>query len=265
MILVFGLFGLIVGSFLNVVILRFGEKPLTGRSVCMSCGRKIAWFDLVPVFSWIMLGGACRRCGARISIQYPLVELATGILFAVVGGAPLPPVLQLLALPIAALLVAMFVYDLRHMLIPDLWAYLCAGLAFTGALCMGHDVSILIAGFVTALPLFLLHVISRGEWMGLGDAKLALSFGWLLGWFDGLYAVFLSFIIGAIVSLLLLGFSSLPVQRLLARVTHKTLSPTEAVAFTMKSEIPFGPFLILSCFIVWITHMYGIPLPLQPW
>src|SRR3989344_9700256 len=86
----FGLFGLIVGSFLNVLILRWGTRPLTGRSACMSCGRTIPWYDLVPVFSWILLGGQCRSCGSRISLQYPLVESVTGLLFFFIGLAQLP-------------------------------------------------------------------------------------------------------------------------------------------------------------------------------
>src|SRR3989338_9888129 len=110
----FGLFGLIVGSFLNVLILRWGTRPLTGRSACMSCGRTIPWYDLVPIFSWILLGGRCRLCGSRISLQYPLVESGTGLLFFIIGLAPLPLYLHLLALPIAAILLAIAVYDLKR-------------------------------------------------------------------------------------------------------------------------------------------------------
>src|SRR3989338_3322597 len=113
----FGLFGLIVGSFLNVLILRWGTRPLTGRSACMSCGRTIPWYDLVPVLSWILLGGRCRSCDSPISLQYILVEAGTGLLFFVVGLAPLPLYAHLLALPIGAALIAIAIYDLKHTLI----------------------------------------------------------------------------------------------------------------------------------------------------
>jgi Bacterial Peptidase A24 N-terminal domain len=80
----FGMFGLIVGSFFNVVIIR-GTGALIGRSACMSCGKTLAWYDMVPVVSWFLLRGRCRTCGSALSIQYPLVEGATAILFALVG------------------------------------------------------------------------------------------------------------------------------------------------------------------------------------
>src|SRR4051812_42460706 len=84
---VFGIFGLIIGSFLNVLILRHGERSLGGRSACMSCGRTLKWFDLIPVFSWLALLGRCRTCKKKISVQYPIVEATTAILFAAVGSA----------------------------------------------------------------------------------------------------------------------------------------------------------------------------------
>ena len=107
------LFGLIIGSFLNVVILRRGTKPMSGRSVCLSCGRTIAWYDNIPLLSYLALRGRCRACGSRISMQYPLVEASTALLFGAIGawaGAqPDSLSLRLLVLDyfaIAALLVA---------------------------------------------------------------------------------------------------------------------------------------------------------------
>ncbi|MEN9560740.1 MAG: type 4 prepilin-like protein leader peptide-processing enzyme, partial [Candidatus Parcubacteria bacterium] len=122
---VFGAFGLIIGSFLNVFILRKGVRSLAGRSACMSCGRTILWQDLIPVVSWIFLRGKCRHCGSAISPQYPLVEIVTGVLFALIGAAPFPIGLfqRVLFCVLAALLVAIAVYDMRHTIIPDEWAY----------------------------------------------------------------------------------------------------------------------------------------------
>src|SRR3989338_8398295 len=120
---IFGLFGFIVGSFVNVVILRSGARALSGRSACMSCGIKIKWFDLIPVFSWLALRGRCRACGSRISLQYPAVELAMGAAFALVGGAHLPPLAMLIALLICAVLIAITAYDILHTIIPDAWVW----------------------------------------------------------------------------------------------------------------------------------------------
>src|SRR3989338_8110091 len=79
--IIFFILGLIIGSFLNVVICRFKARPLGGRSACMSCQSKLSWYELIPLFSFLSLGGRCRNCKTGISIQYPLVELATGIIF----------------------------------------------------------------------------------------------------------------------------------------------------------------------------------------
>ena len=200
--IIFGVFGLIIGSFLNVFILRHGVRSLGGRSSCMQCGRTLTWVDLVPVFSWIVLKGRCRTCACPISVQYPLVEASTAILFALIGGALLPVVIKILALPIIALLIAITVYDYQHTIIPDEWSYSFAFLAlvivFVATWYMQTPQGIiveLLAGPVTALPLFCFWLFSRGRWMGLGDAKLALGIGWLLGFPNGLVALFFSLLL----------------------------------------------------------------------
>ena len=265
--ILFALLGLIVGSFLNVLILRWGVRPLTGRSACEACGRTIAWYDLVPVLSWFILRGRCRSCGEKISIQYVLVEAGTGLAFALIGLSPLPFLFRLEALPIAALLIAVAVYDLRHTLIPDAWVYTLAGLSlFASFVSIAGELTptallVLLAGPSTALPLFALWFFSRGTWMGLGDVKLALAMGWLLGFGAGFGALFLAFILGAIVSIPLLFFS-LPLWKHIQRRFPPTgTSPKFLWGFTMKSEIPFGPFLITACLIVWFTQMYNVQLP----
>jgi len=265
----FGLFGLTIGSFLNVVILRKGARPLTGRSACFSCSTQIHWYDNVPVVSWLVLRGRCRTCGSRISLQYPLVELFTGILF-FIAGAGLS--LALLAEPffilylfaisgVIALLVAITVYDIRHTIIPDAWAYsfalLAFGLAFfTQSLPLPY---LLLSGPAAAILPFSLWYVSKGRWMGLGDAKLALGIGFFLGPAYGVVAVFSAFIIGAVVSVCIL----LPLPRVIHFLRNKGiagLSP-RAAHFTMKSEVPFGPFLIAGFFFVWFSLLYHLPLP----
>jgi len=263
--LIFGLFGLIVGSFLNVLILRHGKLYLGGRSQCTNCGKAIAAIDLIPVLSWLLLRGRCRMCGGRISIQYPLVEASTAILFALVGAAPLPLMLQLFALPIVSLLIAIAVYDLYHTIIPDLWVYVFSGLGLVASLSAVTETygyaEVFLGGPLTAAPLFALWLFSGGRWMGLGDAKFALGMGWLLGPWDGLVSLFLAFILGALISVPLLFMSSPLWKKMGAPITPKSASPRTHLAYTMKSEIPFGPFLIASCLVVWFIQIYGIPLP----
>ncbi|MDO8575797.1 MAG: prepilin peptidase [bacterium] len=285
--LVFGIFGLITGSFLNVIILRRGVRSLRGRSGCMSCGAQLSWYDMVPVFSWLTLRGRCRTCGGRISVQYPLVEAATAILFALIGGwggaafittgdfgVTLVRLITLNYLVIAALLVAIFVYDLHHTIIPDGWVYTFIALTFLGQFLLPfwgeYGYWLFFSGPVVALPILALWGASSirygtpGMWMGLGDAKLALGIGWLLGPAAGLLAVFGAFVIGAIISLVLLLFSSEQWKSITRLLTPTSISRRPAWGFTMKSEIPFGPFLIVGCLIVWFSSLFNIPIPFFP-
>lgn len=257
------LLGLIVGSFLNVVILRRGVGGLGGRSGCTKCGHSLAWYDLVPVLSWLSLFGKCRYCGSRISIQYPLVELASAAAFALLVAAPFPagPLYRVSFCVIAALLICILVYDQRHTIIPDGWVYLFDVLAFLTMPMLYASLALpgqfvwpfFAAGIFAALPLFTLWAVSSGRWMGFGDVKLALGMGWLLGPVPGVFAVFLGFILGTIVLV--------PLMLLGGFVTHSSRYARFVPRLTMKSEVPFGPFLIASTFIVWISLLYGIDLP----
>lgn len=261
-VIVFGSFGLIVGSFLNVLILRWGEKSLTGRSRCPSCGQQIAWYDLIPVFSWFVLRGRCRECGSRISIQYVLVEATTAALFVLIALSPLPLPARLFALPIAALLFAIAVYDLRTTYIPDPWVYTFIALAFVSQfpapLPGDFDIiSLFLAGPAAAAFLFALWLVSKGRWMGFGDVKLALGIGYLLGPIFGFIAVMLAFILGAIVSLLVL----LPLPLIARQLGYWGIARfVPSQSYTMKSEVPFGPFLVAASFIIWLSNMHGLPL-----
>ncbi len=264
--ILFGIFGLIVGSFLNVFILRARVFTLSGRSACMSCGTALRWYDMVPVFSWLALRGRCRNCGSAISIQYPIVELLTGVLFAVIGASfmALDPIATGLSLSIVSILIAIAVYDIRHTIIPDTWVYFFAAASLCLTLYMGvpHDASAityLLAGPIAALPIATLWFVSQGRWIGLGDAKLSLGMGWLLGPVYGIGSVFFAFVIGAVISVCIL----MPLPAVIQYMRKKGIARFRSAGaqLTMKSEVPFGPFLIASCFIIWFSLLFNIPLP----
>ncbi len=241
-IFVFGL-GLIVGSFLNVVVLRYGTglSVVRGRSRCFSCDHVLTVRDLVPLFSYLLSMGRCRYCGSRISLQYPLVELSTAILWTLVimWYAPLvlnvPTMLSITGLLIfVSLCVAIAVYDLRHKLIPDVFSYTAAGAALVYV--VGYmDPMILFWHLVAATGAFLffyvLWRVSSGTWMGLGDGKLAISTGLLLGPSGALAALLFAFWSGAIISLVII-------------IVRRLAGAPSTV--TMKSEIPFAPFIIVG-------------------
>ncbi|MES2436582.1 MAG: prepilin peptidase [Patescibacteria group bacterium] len=253
---VFGIFffllGTIIGSFLNVVIYRYNTgMGIGGRSQCFSCGKTLRWYELVPVFSYIFLRGKCSKCKSSVAIQYPLVELVTGLLFlyiyiryaAYIMTYQFSVIAMLLELIVISVLVVIFVYDMRHKIIPD-------GLAFVFAVCALVYASIdpftgfhmpsiwaLAAGPIAAFPFAFLWLISGGRWIGLGDAKLALGIGWMLGIIGGISAIIFSFWIGAPLSIMYI-------------LIQRIRLPRNTEQLTMKSEIPFAPFLILGFLIV---------------
>jgi leader peptidase (prepilin peptidase)/N-methyltransferase len=238
--------GLIIGSFLNVVIYRYNTgKSLGGRSQCLACGKVLHWYELVPVFSYLLQRGRCRGCGSKFSWQYPAVELATAILFASSWLLPLSFVSHLIYLAAIALLVVIAAYDFRHLIIPDgpVYAFALLGLleaALTNALWPR-----LLAGLGLTAFFWILWGVSRGRWLGFADGKLALGLGFFLGATDGISAVVLAFWIGAAVGLALIAYS-----RLSARFGR----------VTMKSELPFAPFLILGFLLVLLLNIHVLPL-----
>ncbi len=262
------LFGLIIGSFLNVVIYRFNtSRGLNGRSACFSCNKKLTWQELIPIFSFLFQKGRCKSCHSKISWQYPLIELFSGLTFLVLflKFAPLleisfPAFLGTLVYYFAlfSILTVILVYDLRHMIIPNRLVYLFALLSFfqyiivllpynDAAMAMTWPtLAHILSGPLLALPFAMLWVVSKGKWIGLGDAKLALGIGFLVGFTSGLAALLLSFWIGAVVSIFMLLVE-----------TRKTL----------KTEVPFAPFIILGLAIVFffdlalpdIIHFFEVP------
>lgn len=257
-------FGLIVGSFTNVLILRDGVGAFSGRSVCPSCGGRIKARDLIPVLSWLLLRARCRACSAPISVQYPLVETVVGLGFYVIGGLLMPLYLKLIACAIIVLWVSIAVYDLYHMLMPNAWVWgwnaLAAIFTFLWLGAVGAPLEEYLSavgwGIAVAAPLFALHFFSRGAWMGFGDVKFALGIGFLLGPY-GFLALLYAFVSGAIVGLGLVFLSSPYVLTLLNRVTPKLYAGESPHKVTMKSEVPFGPFLVLSTAFIWFALFYA--------
>lgn len=241
------LFGLIVGSFLNVLICRHNTGwGIRGRSKCFSCGKTLTARELVPLFSFLFQRAKCRNCRSKISWQYPAVELTTGILFAlsawrffsgantehsvfnvfsVYGGVSF-----ILTLIIMAILVVITAYDLRHKIIPNEYVYLLVIVAFGVRLALFWQTGFIwldfLSGPIFALLFASMWLFSKGKWMGLGDAKLVLGMGLFLGFAKTLTALLFAFWTGAFVGICLLFF--FPRQT------------------TMKSEIPFAPFLVFG-------------------
>jgi prepilin signal peptidase PulO-like enzyme (type II secretory pathway) len=235
-------FGLIVGSFLNCVIFRLekGENFLKGRSHCPHCGHVLAWYDLVPVLSFIILKRRCRYCGKNISWQYPIVELATGILFIFPFFlSPLRYGIEsyfglLFYFSIISFLIIIFIYDLKHFIILDKVLFPAMVISFL-YLTINSQLSIINHSLsaLGAFAFFLsIYLISKGKWLGFGDVKLVILLGLLLGWPKILLSLFLSFVIGGTIGIGLIVFSKRK----------------------LKSEVPFAPFLILGAL---IAFFYG--------
>lgn len=229
--------GTSIGSFLNVLIDRLPqEKSLLGRSKCDFCHTQLQPLDLVPVISYIGLKGYSRCCRKKLSIQYPLIECATGLLFVFFGLYEFSFSLGLRFAVIAILctFVVIIVADFKYHIIPDSMqiAFFVFSLVF---LFLSQSLSNLnslyqhlVWGVSVMIPILILFLITRGRGMGFGDVKLAFTMGFLLGFIDGLLALYIGFITGAVVGIVLL----LSRQR------------------RLKSKIAFGPFLILGTLVM---------------
>ncbi len=220
------LLGLIVGSFLNVVGSRFQSGVgMGGRSFCPACKKQLSWYELIPVFSYLIQGGRCRRCKTKISFQYPLIEIWTGLLFAT---------LPYMVIPVFCIYVVITVYDSKHKIIPDVLVFAAILMSIIYRIGTGGSTLDWLAGPIIFLFFGLIWLMSRGRAMGFGDAKLGLSLGFLLGGPWGFSGVIMSFWIGAILTLAFMAFS------------HRSALLRGSKRLTMKSEIPFAPFMILG-------------------
>ena len=232
--------GLCLGSFVNAAIWRIKHKKdlLFGRSECTKCHYKLGILDLIPVVSWLSLGGRCRKCNTRISTQYPLVELATGALFVAslafwpFSFATVPHlILFCLWLCACVTLVFLFVYDLKWLILPDKAVVILCLIGLGMTIVYGIDAQSMIQflqNLVFSLLILsgfylLLYMYSKGKWIGFGDVKLGVGLALLLcNWQLALIALFLANLFGTLV------FTPLMVMQKVKRTSH----------------IPFGPFLI---------------------
>lgn len=240
--------GAAMGSFLNVVVDRLiHNKSLMGRSHCDHCKKKLEWFELFPILSYVFLKGQCRRCHVKLSFEHPLIEIATGLLY-VVTWFMVPPESLVLYWGIVSCAWVIVLSDLRYKLISDsMQIALFLFILFQKIFEKASIFSLLgdfLSGIFVLLPIGLIYVITNERAMGLGDVILAGIIGFFLGVGKGLLALYVSFLVGAIVGVVLL------VQRKKG----------------MKSAVPFGPFLIIGMLAagIWgdsliqiIKKMYG--------
>jgi prepilin signal peptidase PulO-like enzyme (type II secretory pathway) len=240
--LIFFILGLIVGSFLNVVVFRLNlAESLLGRSYCPNCKKQIRWYDNIPLFSFILLKMKCRDCGKKISWQYPLVEFFTALIFALVGYYFFIPfdvqswIMTVYYLVLFSLLLVIFVFDYQFMEIPMIafWIALVWAVAFAiffDWINFIPDLGIwslftfsgLVGGFLAFIFFFLMVSVSKEKWMGMGDAYLAFLAGFVMGYPKIIFTTVLAFFIGSVCSIILL-------------VMKKK---------TMKSQVPFAPFFV---------------------
>ena len=259
------IFGLVIGSFLNCVIYRLAlpNFSLKGRSYCPHCKHILYAQDLIPLLSFLILKGKCRYCQKKISLQYPLVEIATGLLFLLIFSFFDSLLFVCFLFLVSCFLIIIFVFDLKHYIIPDKIIFSAIFIVllfrileliqkqpygesltlFDPAKFRIQNLNPAFAGLGAAAFFLFIFLFSRGRWMGFGDVKLAFLMGLFLGFPNILVALFFAFLIGAIIGIGLI----------LAK--RKTL----------KSEVPFGPFLVTSTFIAlfwgeviinWYSHLF---------
>lgn len=246
-ILIVSLLGICFGSFVNALVWRIKNERnfVNERSECTHCHHILAWNDLIPVVSWLLLRGKCRYCHKHIE-DSPLLEILVMGLFVVsyvfwpfMWSTPswLAFGLWLVSL---VMLVALAVYDARWFLLPDklVWPLVSVGILLAGVRWIGiggltvTDALIEIAGGICVIAglYFVLHAYSKGKWVGFGDVKLGIFIGAILGWQQALLALFLANLIGLL--------AVLP-----GMISKK---------MTAQSKVPFGPFLIIACIIAFL-------------
>ncbi len=200
------LFGITVGSFLNVLIYRIPKKEefVKTRSHCMSCGYQLQWYDLIPIFSWLSLGGKCRKCKSKISAQYPLIELLNGILWLLSFLFYDLSITTLLFCGLFSSLIALSVIDFRTYEIPVGFNIFILVLGTIRVICefIGDHNSWpeFIIGLVSvSVPLLLIFYATKGRGIGGGDVKLMGAAGLLLGWKLIVLAFFLGCLLGSVI------------------------------------------------------------------
>lgn len=240
------LLGILIGSFLNVVIGRVpeGKSVVRPPSACPRCQSPISPRDNIPIVSWLILRAKCRNCALPISARYPLIEAATGVLFGLTAWrvgwvAELPAILLFVAGGIA-----LSAIDVEHLRLPNavvypLLALVGAALATAAAASGDWDRLVWVAagGVATAAALFVIVFATKGRGMGMGDVRLALVLGAVTGWYGpgrSLLGLFLGFVVGSVIGVGL----------------------TARTGKLKGVKMPFGPSLIAGC---WIAVLWGGP------
>ncbi len=227
--------GLVIGSFINVVVLRTqAQLSWWGRSACPHCSSQLAWYDLFPVASFLVLRGQCRQCQSKIAWQYPVVESVTALVFALLAyWFYADPVRLLMYLVYASSLIVIFVYDLKYYLILDRFTLPMVVFALMANQILGVSLSVSVFGMMVGAAFFLVQFLwSRGRWVGGGDIRLGAVMGAMLGWPQICVALFLAYGLGTIVAVALLAI-------------RKT---------TLQGQFPFGTCLTLATL---ITLLFG--------
>lgn len=228
--------GLCVGSFCNVLIYRIpkDEEFVRTPSHCMTCGHNLRWFELIPVVSWLLQGGKCRACGTKLSAQYPLVELANGLAWLICGLLFRGDwVTVALYCGLSSLLLVLSVIDWRIYIIPNgiNLAIFLLGVVRV-ATDPGNWLNYVIGMASVSAVFLLLHVLTGGNGLGMGDVKLVAAAGLLLGWQNMLLAVLVGSISGALIHSLRMSRGA-------------------------GNKLAFGPYLAAG---IWLAAMVGQPL-----
>lgn len=196
------LYGIVIGSFLNVCIYRIPKKEniATTRSHCMSCGYQLKWYDLVPLFSYLVLRGKCRQCGSRISVQYPLVEALNGALYFLIFWSYGLSIDSLLYCLLFSALIVLSVIDFRTYEIPVGINIFILTLGLIRIVTdLSHWLSYGIGLLSVSIPLLLIYLVTKGRGIGGGDVKLMAAAGLLIGWKLNVLGFLLGCILGSII------------------------------------------------------------------
>ncbi|MBI2065601.1 MAG: prepilin peptidase [Candidatus Zambryskibacteria bacterium] len=235
--------GAVVGSFLNVVGLRW-DSSILGRSKCPYCHKTLEWWELIPIVSFFLLRVKCSKCRAGISWQYPLIEIWTGLIFLSIFNLEFSIFNKLITTIIFCIYIVITIYDLRHKIIPDSLVYSAILLSVISRWLSVSSTLDWLAGPIIFTFFAFIWLLTRGRAIGFGDAKLGLSVGLLLGAAEGFSAIILAFWIGAVTSLFYIFL-------------NKSGFLKDSKKLTIKSEIPFAPFIIIGA---WVSLIFNLNL-----
>lgn len=228
------LFGIVIGSFLNVCILRHPkQESILKGSHCMQCGYRLCWYDLIPLFSYLILRGRCRKCHTKLSLQYPLIEGMNGALYVIIFLANGFSINSIVYCLLTSALIVLSVIDFRSYIIPDKvnLVILVLGI-FASLLDRSRFLEHVIGFFVVSVPLLVIYLVTVGRGIGGGDIKLMAAAGLVVGW----KVILLAFIVGCI-----LGSVIHVIRMKVSKAEHK---------------LALGPYLSMG---IWLSMLFGRP------